>query len=150
MTTNGNGATWAEFAEDAPELADRIRARFSANLHHVIGTIRADGAPRLSGTEVEIGDDDVTIGMMPRSRKLEDVRRDQRVELHSAPLEEDLADGDAKLAGTLTEVPAPEGGVPGTYLRLDIELASLVQVVGDELVLTTWRPGRATRETRRR
>lgn len=141
---------WAAFETGAPDLAARVRERFAANLHHVIGTVRANGSPRLSGTEVRIEDGDVTVGMMPRSRKLADVRRDPRVEIHSAPLEEDLAGGDAKLAGALVEFPAPEGGVPGSYFRLDLELVSLVQVDGDELVFTTWRPGRGVTTTRRR
>ncbi|MBW3562440.1 MAG: pyridoxamine 5-phosphate oxidase [Actinobacteria bacterium] len=141
---------WAAFEADAPDLAERVRERFAANLHHIIGTVRADGSPRLSGTEVRIGDGDVTVGMMPGSRKLADVQRDPRVEIHSAPLEEDLASGDAKLAGALVELPAPEDGVPGSYFRVDLGLVSLVQVDGDELAFTTWRPGRGVRTTRRR
>ena len=141
---------WAVFETEAPDLADRVRGRFAANLHHIIGTIRTDGSPRLSGTEVRIEDGDVTVGMMPRSRKLADVQRDPRVEIHSAPLEEDLAGGDAKLGGALVGLPAPQGGVPGSYFRLDLELVSLVQVDGDELVFTTWRPGQGVTTTRRR
>ena len=146
MTETG----WAAFEADAPDLAERVRARFAANLHHIIGTIRSDGSPRLSGTEIRIEDGDVTVGMMPRSRKLADVQRDPRVEIHSAPLEEDLAGGDAKLAGALVELPAPEGGVPGSYFRLDLVLVSLVRVDGDELVFATWQPERGVRTTRRR
>lgn len=145
-----DGTSWGTFVEAAPELAGRIRARFAANLHHVIGTVRLEGAPRLSGTEVRLGDDEVTVGMMPGSRKLDDVRRDPRVELHSAPLEEDLAEGDAKLAGALVPVDGPAGGVPGSYFRLAIELASVVRVDGDELVVITWRPGDGVRTVRRR
>ncbi|MFN2555656.1 MAG: pyridoxamine 5'-phosphate oxidase family protein [Nitriliruptorales bacterium] len=141
-------ASWAEFERAAPELAAAFRSRFEANLHHVIGTIRADGSPRLSGTEVRIGDGEVTLGMMPDSKKLADVRRDPRVEIHSAPLETDLAGGDAKLAGSLSEQGSthePEG----TSFGLRIALASLVRVEGNELVLMIWRPGRGTREIRR-
>lgn len=147
---DGGGVTWADLVEDSPELAERIAARFSANLHHVLGTLREDGAPRLSGIEVTIGDGRVTVGMMPGSRKLADVRRDPRVELHSAPLEEDLAHGDAKLGGVLVAVPEPDGGVPGSYFELRILLASLVRVDGDELTFTVWRPERGSRTIRRR
>lgn len=133
--------TWAAFSADAPELAERIRARFAANLHHVIGTIRRNGAPRLSGTEVNIGPAAVTIGMMGGSRKLVDVRTDPRVEIHSAPLEDDLENGDAKLVGRLIETPhsEPEHADAGSF-ELLLELVSLVQVASDELVFTTWRP----------
>lgn len=147
---DGAGGTWADLVEDSPELAERIAARFAANLHHVLGTIRADGAPRLSGTEVTIAEGRVTVGMMPGSRKLADVRRDPRVEVHSAPIDDDLADGDAKLAGILAAIPEPDGGVPGSYFEVRIRSASLVRVEGDELVFTVWRPDRGSRTIRRR
>lgn len=142
---------WSRFAADAPQLADQVRQRFAANLHHVLGTLRPDGAPRLSGTEVTIEADAITLGMMAGSHKLADVRRDPRVELHSAPLEDDLAAGDAKLTGHLVEL---DGGVPGQPDAGRFELlltgVSLVQVQGDELVFRTWAPGRGQRERRRR
>lgn len=152
MRDGGDGpdAAWADLVEDSPALAERIAARFAANLHHVLGTIREDGAPRLSGTEVRIADGRVTVGMMPASRKLTDVRRDPRVEVHSAPIDDDLAHGDAKLAGVLATIPEPDGGVPGSYFELRIRLASLVHVEGDELVFTVWRPDRGSRTIRRR
>lgn len=141
-------ASWKRVCDETPELAASVRTRFAANLHHVIGTIRVGGAPRLSGTEVEIDDDEIRVGMMPRSRKLEDVRRDPRVEIHSAPLEEDLHGGDAKLAGRLVEA-GPVEGQPGSAFTLDLERVSLVQVIDEELVLTTWRSGAGVTTTRR-
>jgi hypothetical protein len=144
-------APWSTFVAEAPTLAAAVRARFEANLHHVLGTIRPDGAPRLSGTELRFEDEQVTLGMMPGSRKLSDVRADPRVELHSAPLEEDLARGDAKLCGHLVEIVRNEPGHEGAgFFRLELALVSLVRVAADELVLQTWRPGRGTGETRRR
>lgn len=144
----GAPAPWHEFERAAPELADAIRNRFEANLHHVLGTIRPDGSPRLSGTEVHIEHGEVTLGMMPGSQKLSDVRGDPRVELHSAPLETDLAAGDAKLAGSLVEH-RPTHETEGTSFRLRIALASLVRVEGNQLLFTTWRPGRGVHESRR-
>lgn len=141
-------ASWREFGGAAPELAEAIRSRFEASLHHVLGTIRADGSPRLSGTEVGINQDEVTVGMMAGSKKLSDVQRDPRVELDSAPLETDLAAGDAKLAGSLAEQGSTREAA-GTSFRLQISLASLVRVEDDELVLTTWRPDSGVREVRR-
>lgn len=143
------GADWRELRDEDPELAAAVRGCFEAHPHHVLGTLRRDGSPRLSGTEVDIGEQRVVLGMMAGSRKLADVRRDPRVELHSAPLEADLATGDAKLAGRLV-AHGPTGRNPGTVLRLLITIASLVRVEGDELVLTVWRPGRDTTRHRRR
>jgi hypothetical protein len=141
-------AAWQEFEQDEPELATRIRERFAANLHHVLGTVRPDGAPRLSGTEVSFRDGEVAIGMMSGSHKLRDVRRDPRVELHSAPLEDDLANGDAKIAGIVLPAHEEPGGAAHFLLR--IRLASLVRVVGDELELAVWRPSAGARTVRRR
>lgn len=143
-------ASWQELEREAPDLATTIRALFAANLHHVLGTVRANGAPRLSGTEVDFRDDgEVGVGMMADSQKLADVLRDPRVEIHCAPLDTKMATGDAKLSGTLEALGATEGA-DGTSFRLRIERASLVTVVGDELVLRVWRPGEGVREIRRK
>lgn len=142
-------ANWERFAAEAPSLAESVRARFAANRHHIIGTLRADGSPRLSGTEVQVDGGELRIGMMPDSHKLEDVRRDPRVEIHSAPLEEDLASGDAKVAGRAREIHVPMEQ-PGALFAVDIERVSLVRVDGDELELSTWRPERGLRTIRRR
>lgn len=140
--------TWVALRHDEPELAEAVRAAFTANVHHVLGTIRPDGSPRLSGTEVEVGADAVTIGMMPGSRKLADVHRDPRVEIHSAPLDEKLRHGDAKLRGRVRPN-GPTTGPPGSSFVVEIELVSLVRVEGDELVLDVWRPGDGRRTIRR-
>jgi hypothetical protein len=143
------GASWQEFASTAPELAAAVEGRFSAHIHHIIGTLRADGSPRLSGTEVSFGDGQLRVGMMERSRKLADVLRDPRVELHSAPIEADLAGGDAKVSGRLREA-GPSPGPAGSMFELDVELVSLLRVSGDELEITTWQPGRGVERIRRR
>jgi hypothetical protein len=142
------GVSWGEFEAAAPELAAAVESRFVAHIHHILGTLRRDGAPRLSGTEVEVKDGRIGVGMMPGSRKLEDVRRDPRVELHSAPLEPDLAGGDAKVAGRLCERASSAG--TGVSLELEIERVSLVRVDGDELEITTWGPEQGLRTVRRR
>ena len=49
-------ATWEQFRTEAPDLADAIAARWAAHKHHVLATLRRDGSPRVSGTEVEIVD----------------------------------------------------------------------------------------------
>ena len=99
---------------------------------------------------MDIGTTAVRIGMMGGSWKLADVRRDPRVEIHSAPLEADLANGDAKLAGRLVETDDgdPEQAGAGSF-ELLLELASLVRVEGEELVFATWDPAHGEREKRR-
>lgn len=138
---------WETFAAADEALAAAVRDRFAANLHHVLGTLRPSGAPRLSGTEVTI-DDHVRIGMMLDSQKLADVQRDPRVELHSAPLETDLAGGDARLTGRLVS-DGPIEEIEGHAFLLDIERVTLIQVNADELVISTWTPGSGTEVIRR-
>ncbi len=142
-------ATFTELETDAPDLAATIRRIFEANRHHVIGTVRRDGSPRLSGTEVHIVDGDVVIGMMADSLKLADVRRDARVEIHSAPLDTELRIGDAKLSGSLVEI-GPTDGPEGREFHFAIERVAVVRVDGEELVIATWDPRRGFREIRRR
>lgn len=136
--------SWTTLCSDTPELAQAITSRFKANLHHILGTIRPDGSVRLSGTEVTIDPDHVGLGMMPHSHKLNDVRRDPRVELHSAPLDAHLGGGDAKLVGVLIETGETEGQ-PCAAFTLDVTKASLVRVTGDQLEFTTWSPSSGIR-----
>lgn len=140
--------SWSRFEADSSDLARKVKARFEAHRHHILGTLRSSGAPRLSGTEVEI-DDEVRIGVMADSHKLADLRRDGRAELHSAPLEENLVGGDARIAGRLVEDGHVED-LDGYYFRYEIERVVLVQVAGDELVVTSWTEEGGTREKRRK
>jgi hypothetical protein len=133
---------------DATELAERARALFARGINKTIATIRADGAPRISGTELELEGGEVTLGMMGGSRKLADVRRDPRVAIHSPTVDATTADwpGDAKLAGTLVAVPPPgESAIGGAgYFRLDLTevvVTSVDQAKG-LLIVESWHPGR--------
>lgn len=144
-------ATWQEIEKDAPEFAERVRSVFAAGKHKTIATLRADGSPRISGSECEFADGEVTFGMMGDSRKLADVRRDPRLALHSPSLDppEDQGtwSGDAKISGRAVEVPAqpdrPHEGA-GAF-RIDITEVVLTYLGGeppDHLVIESWHPGR--------
>src|SRR5439155_299122 len=76
-------ASWAEFAAAEPAFAREVAQRFAIRKHKTLATLRKDGAPRISGIEVEFGDGEVYLGMMPASRKLDDLQRDPRLALHS-------------------------------------------------------------------
>jgi hypothetical protein len=76
-------ASWQEIAEQAPELATAVRERFAVRKHCTLATLRNDGSPRISGTEVEFADGQLWIGSMPRAVKALDLRRDPRMALHS-------------------------------------------------------------------
>lgn len=103
----GASVAWGEFQAQEPALASVVAGRLAAHLHHVLATVRRDGSPRLSGTEVTERDGELFLGMMPGSRKAADLRVDPRFALHSAPVETDLAVGDARLAGRAVEITDP-------------------------------------------
>ncbi|ASR56313.1 pyridoxamine 5-phosphate oxidase [Cellulomonas sp. PSBB021] len=138
---------WVDVRREVPQLAAVVEEVFAAGTNKTLATTRADGSPRISGTELEMGDD-VTLGMMPASRKLRDVERDPRVAIHSPTIEPpaDLAQwvGDAKLAGRLVPIPQPAGGLPGAYFALDVTevVHTGMDATGTRLVVTAWHPGR--------
>jgi hypothetical protein len=148
-------ATWKAFGGEASDLAAAIRKRFEAEKTHVLATVRKDGSPRVSGSEVDFRGADLSFGSMPGARKARDLRRDGRCAIHAHPGE----GGDAKVAGVAVELGgaekalyAPGNEPPGDFhaFRLDLAEAVLTAVEGDELVVTRWRPGEAVREFRRR
>ena len=100
-------ATWDEVVAEAPELAEAVRARLDAGVHKTLATLRADGSPRISGTEVTFVDGDLWFGSMWQSRKALDLQRDPRFALHSASADPPEWTGDAKLSGRREEVTDP-------------------------------------------
>src|ERR1700730_4744949 len=75
-------ATWSEFAAAEPEFAARVRSLMSSRKHLTMATLRRNGSPRISGTEVEFVDGQLRIGSMPGAVKAIDLRRDSRVAIH--------------------------------------------------------------------
>jgi hypothetical protein len=147
-------ATWRTFEAEAPQLAAATKARLTATKHHVLATLRADGSPRVSGTEVQFHGDDLVAGSMPDSVKARDLRRDGRFALHANPGDGSMEGGDAKVAGRAVEVTDPrelaayagevEPPEPFHLFRFELEEAVLTSLhpAGDRLVIETWRPGR--------
>jgi len=140
-------ASWHEIEKDHPDFAAKVKARFDAGTNKTIATLRRDGSPRISGTELAFADGEMTFGSMGGSMKLLDVRRDPRIAIHSPTLEPppdhpELWPGDAKLAGTAVEIPPPaEHEFPGSgYFRVDIREVSLTYVgdPADHLVIESW------------
>ena len=143
--------TWHDIELAAPAFAARVQQRFDAGTNKTLATLRADGSPRISATESKFEAGELTLGMMPDSLKLRDVRRDPRVALHSPTLEPPPTGpdappwlGDAKVAGRLIEISPPEDNqFPGAgYFRLDIREVALTYVgePADHLVIESWSP----------
>lgn len=148
-------ATWEVFEAEAPELAQAVRARFDAAKHHVLATLRADGSPRVSGTEVQIEGGELTMGSMPQAVKARDLQRDGRCAIHANPGDGSMHGGDAKVTGVAVEIAAPgspHNGVPkgSHHFRLDLSEAVLTSVEdGDHLLIQSWHPGEPIKQVRR-
>lgn len=155
-------ATWKQFEQEAPEMAAAVRARFEATKHHVLATLRRDGSPRVSGTEVAIVGDDLTAGSMHGAIKAKDLQRDGRYALHANPGDGSMEGGDAKLAGRAAEVVDREALAryiddveppePFHLFVFDVDEAVLTTLhpEGDRLVIETWRPGKGVQRVERR
>ena len=137
-------------AADA-ELAAHVRRCFAIRKHATMATLRRDGAPRISGTEVEFAEDgEIYLGSMSGALKARDLQRDARLALH-CPTEDapegnpDGWIGDAKIAGLAVEEPAEEHH----RFRIDVTEVVVTRVSGDRLVITSWHPDRGV-ETRDR
>ena len=149
---------WSTVESDQPALAAAVLARFRWTKHHVLATLRSDGAPRVSGTEVPLVEGDLYLGSMPGALKARDLQRDGRFALHSNPGDGSMEGGDAKVSGVATEiVDADEvarvgelvGAPPGPFhlFRLDLDLVVLSEVdqAREVMTITSWRPGRGVR-----
>lgn len=140
-----------------PGFADHVRRCFAVRKHATVATLRRDGSPRISGTEIEFADDgEVYLGMMPGSRKAADLRRDARLALHSPtvdPPEDDPGAwrGEAKIAGRAVEASDPSRTDEPHRFRIDVDevVVTTVGAGGDHLLIRSWHPGRGL-ETRER
>ncbi|NUR60905.1 MAG: pyridoxamine 5'-phosphate oxidase family protein [Catenulispora sp.] len=151
-------ATWQYFESSAPDLAAAVKARFTATKHHVLATLRRDGSPRVSGTEVDFdAEGRLRLGSMADAMKGRDLKRDGRFALHANPGDGSMDGGDSKLSGVATEVVnevvnevANEVANEGSDLfELDIREVVHTTVENDHLVIRFWTPDDGLREIRR-
>lgn len=153
--------TWREFASAEPELAADVQALFDAGRHKTIATLRANGAPRISGIECELSDGRLTFGSMLGARKAADLVRDGRFALHGPtfhPVEgkEREWPGEAKVAGRATPVASDEVGRTEDQPEAHMFVADIDEVVvtrlnaeGTKLVVTWWTSGGGLRRVER-
>jgi hypothetical protein len=152
--------SWSGFRATEPDLADAVQARFQKYKHHVLGTLRSDGSPRLTGLEADFRLGELWLGMMAGSRKALDLRRDPRFALHANPGPDTTMDGgDVRVSGRAVEI--TDAAVIATYVdevkppepfhlfRTELTEIVRVRVEDDELVVETWRPGAPVRVVRR-
>jgi hypothetical protein len=148
-------ASWSAIEAEAPELAARAREFLDAHVHKTLATLRRDGSPRISGSEVIFADGELWLGSMWRSLKALDLRRDPRFALHSGSADPDAGwRGDAKLAGRIEEIDDEERrtvifggkGGPGPAHLFRCDVTELVTVTladpPTHLVIESWHEGR--------
>ena len=120
--------SWDAVEQAEPEFAARVRALMEAGRHKTIATIRADGAPRISGIECEFADGALRFGSMTGARKGADLARDPRFALHGPTFHPEVGKegewpGEAKIAGRAVPVGpvAPDGDGPdGDLFEADV------------------------------
>jgi hypothetical protein len=147
--------SWGEFTEQAADLAATVQGCFAGRKHCTMASLRRDGSPRISGTEVEFVDGEVRLGMMARSMKALDLLRDPRVAVHSPTVDPPETDpgawvGEAKFAGTAVEV--PHDGEDGSHrFRIDITEVVYTRVgePADHLVIESWHADRGLHRRKR-
>ena len=147
---------WQDVERAEPEFAQRVRALFEAHRHKTIATLRADGAPRISGIEAVFQDGELVFGSMAKARKAADLRRDPRFALHSAtvdPVEGSEAQwpGEAKISGRAIAAGPITEGPDGD--RFHVDIAEVVHTHLNEdatmLVIEWWMPTHGLRRIER-
>jgi len=158
--------TWDQLTKEAPDLAAAVERSFATGKHKIMATLRADGSPRVSGTEVTFASGEVWLGSMPEARKARDLLRDPRVAIHSPTVDETLGEGDTKLSGRAVEITDPDTVAafikqfseetgqdppePFHLFRIDVAEVVRTRVDGDHLVIESWHEGRGLHRVERR
>src|SRR5712664_745114 len=133
-------ASWAEFEAAQPEFASRVRKLMGSRKHLTMATLRSDGSPRISGTEVQFAGEHLQIGSMPRAVKAMDLVRDPRVAIHGPthdPSQSGRWRGEAKIAGRAVAV---ESGDESHRFQIDIREVVITRLGGKGLLIESWTP----------
>jgi Pyridoxamine 5'-phosphate oxidase len=160
--------TWSELKEQAPRITTIFERRHAAtgNLC-MLATLRSDGFPRISPLEPGLFEGELWLVGMPGTTKFLDLGRDPRFCLHTATVDTQVSDGDAKLWGVVHDVQDPglhqrfaedlyartgfdlRGQVFTPFYAADVTGASAVEVGDGHMDVTVWKPGEAERLVRK-
>jgi len=161
-------STWKDFTEGAPRISAVFARRHAAagNLC-ILATLRADGFPRISPMEPRVFEDELWLVGMPGTTKFRDLHRDPRFCLHTATVDTEVKEGDAKLWGIVHDVGDRalhqrfasalfdetgfdlRGQEFDHFYAVDVTGASSVEVGGGHLDVTVWKPGEPERVVRK-
>jgi Pyridoxamine 5'-phosphate oxidase len=154
---------WSDFTTAAPELAGLAMDGFAEQHLCLLGTLRANGWPRISANEIYAVDGELLLGMMPASRKVHDLERDARLTVMTPQCDREARQGDVKLYGRA--VPVTDGGLRARYadtleaaigwrptepyplFAIDLDSASYISF-GERRRLLRWTPEHGTERLR--
>ena len=146
---------WQGFEQAAPDLAAIGRTRIEKGRLVLVGTLRADGSPRISPVEAFFVEGELLLGMMWQSRKALDLLRDPRLVVHTPTCDPAGTEGDFKAYGRAADV--TDAGLRTRYadvlearidwrpsepfhlFSVDVESAGFI-VFGKEPVAMRWNP----------
>lgn len=151
---------WSEFAAEALHIGEIFLRRHSAtdNLC-LLATIRSDGYPRISPLEPMIFEGQMVLVGMPGTTKFADLGRDPRFCLHTATVDPQVGDGDAKVWGLAQNTQDENmherffadlfdrtgmdlrGELFDPFFVADITSAPSLELVDNQLEITIWKPG---------
>jgi hypothetical protein len=150
--------TWTELEEGAPDLASIARKEFDRSGMALVGTLRKDGAPRISNVEPVIADGELYVGMMWQSRKAVDLLRDPRLVLRNAICTNRGDEVEVILRGRVVEVEDEErrekflrgteagwGDSPFHLFAVAIETAALIRYAEGVQEVKVWPQGKEFR-----
>ena len=157
--------SWANFEAAAPELERAARSVIERDGFVYVGTVRRDGAPRISPVEVHIVHGRLMLVMVAGSWKARDLARDPRVTLQSpVPNAADpgvevkvrgrvTAVEEEQRAATADAVEARSGWRPQVswrFVAVDVEAVAALAWEHGEMVLTRWDREAGLRDPERR
>jgi pyridoxamine 5'-phosphate oxidase-like protein len=129
---------WSEFESAAPELASAAKTRLEATRLVLLGTIRADGSPRISPIEPYFTPKELLLGAMTRSLKVRDLERDPRCVLHSPISHPDAGEPEFKLYGTMVAATDREARTDAWWMSRPTEAARVFAFRIDEAAAVAW------------
>lgn len=95
--------TWAEFANQRPELAAFGKSRLNGRVSY-LGTVRANGQPRVHPVTPIISDERLFLFMEPTSPKGKDLERSGHYALHAGVEDSSGGQGEFYVRGIATRV----------------------------------------------
>jgi Pyridoxamine 5'-phosphate oxidase len=155
--------TWQSLRLLAPEIVTLGEERLHRFRVAMLGTLRADGSPRISPVEPYLDSGELLLGVIRRSAKGLDLLRDARCTLHSVIDDPDSGEPELSLRGRFTEVgPSMRLAQPDAWWAafeksnplvgtIELEAASLLRfdLEGGVLSILHWTPVDGVRELRK-